>query len=364
MADLVTAIAIGYDIAHFAVFVGSLRAHYSGDVTLFGSANTSSRIVSFCARQRVELRTDSVRLGLNTSSKMRLMHSRFLLYAQACTRPKYGLCLASDFRDIFFQAHPFASLRRRFGGAASLPDLLAPMEMDSLPAPEDGGDGKATPGTIAASPINRNWLRTCYGDGAASLIGNRSILNVRSARGPRVARPRPRGRHEGRRRTNCMPVVHACSSKPVASSPFPLPLSLSQDGAVIGTPEGLAVLAERFDDAVRRDLASRARHFQHWVVCGDQAVFNFAVHSGSLRHRDTGAHLSVLLEPRGSGVVNTLYRFRHAPHELSARLSADGLVLNEDRVTPSPVVHMFDRMQLPLQRKMRELRRWQQKEPL
>lgn len=191
MADLVTAIAIGYDIAHFAVFVGSLRAHYSGDVTLFGSANTSSRIVSFCARQRVELRTDSVRLGLNTSSKMRLMHSRFLLYAQACTRPKYGLCLASDFRDIFFQAHPFASLRRRFGGAASLPDLLAPMETDSLPAPEDGADGKATPGTIAASPINRNWLRTCYGDGAASLIGNRSILNVRSARGPRGARLRP-----------------------------------------------------------------------------------------------------------------------------------------------------------------------------
>ena len=174
MADLVTAIAIGYDFAHFAVFVGSLRAHYRGDVTLFASANASSRVVEYCASQRVQLRTDSLEMGLNTSSKMRLMHSRFLLYAQACRRPKYGLCLVSDFRDLLFQAHPFSPLRRQFG--VRLPDVLAPMEIDRPPVLD--GSGK---GTIAGSPINRNWLITCYGESAASEIGNRSILNVRPA---------------------------------------------------------------------------------------------------------------------------------------------------------------------------------------
>lgn len=45
----------------------------------------------------------------------------------------------------------------------------------------------------------------------------------------------------------------------------------------------------------------------------------------------------------------TLYRFRrHAPHELSARMSGGGLVLDDDLVTPSPVVHMWDRMHAPI----------------
>ena len=47
----------------------------------------------------------------------------------------------------------------------------------------------------------------------------------------------------------------------------------------------------------------------------------------------------------------TLYRFRrHAPHELSARIymSGGGLVLDDDLVTPSPVVHMWDRMHAPI----------------
>ena len=40
--------------------------------------------------------------------------------------------------------------------------------------------------------------------------------------------------------------AHRSLSHPLSLS-FPSPsLSLSQDGAVIGTPEGLAVLAERF----------------------------------------------------------------------------------------------------------------------
>ena len=132
----------------------------------------------------------------------------------------------------------------------------------------------------------------------------------------------------------------------------------------MGTPEGIGALGSVFADAVRRDLAARSRRFQHWVVCGDQAVFNYAVHSKLLRHPSgTGAQheLRVVLEPRGSGVINTLYRFRHAPHELSARMSAGGLILNEDLVTPSPVVHMWDRMHAPLQRQMSELQRWQQK---
>ena len=137
--------------------------------------------------------------------------------------------------------------------------------------------------------------------------------------------------------------------------------SRAQDGAIIGTPEGINALGEIFADAVRRDLAARSRRFQHWVVCGDQAIFNFAVHSRLLRHRGSGARLSVFLEPRGSGVINTLYRFRHAPHELSARMSGGGLVLNDDLVTPSPVVHMWDRMHAPIQRKMSELQRWKQK---
>ena len=62
------------------------------------------------------------------------------------------------------------------------------------------------------------------------------------------------------------------------------------------------------------------------------------------------------LTPQGSGggardTHNsvTLFRFRrHAPHELSARMSGGGLVLEDDLVTPSPVVHMWDRMHAPI----------------
>lgn len=125
----------------------------------------------------------------------------------------------------------------------------------------------------------------------------------------------------------------------------------------MGTPEGFAALGEAFADAVRLDLATRTRKFNFWVVCGDQAVFNYAVHSGAL----DGRNVSVAIEPRGSGVINTLYRFRHESNLLSARIDrTTGLVLNEDRVTPSPVVHMHDRMPLAVQRSMRELRRWQE----
>lgn len=173
--DLVVAVAIGYGIAEFSVFVGSLRHHFTGDVLLYGSADTSGPVRSYCAQKRVELRTDSVALGLNTTTKMRLMHSRFLLYVRACARPRYGLCLASDFRDIFFQSNPFTALRLRYGSSTP-PDLLAPMEIEHHEQRHALRNATGA-GTIGASPINRNWLRTCYGDGAAFLMDSKSILN-------------------------------------------------------------------------------------------------------------------------------------------------------------------------------------------
>ena len=291
--SLVVAIAIGYDHDAFSLFVGSLRAHYSGDVLLYGSARTSSRVRVYCEQRRVTLRTDSEALGLNLTSKMRIMHTRFLLYAHACTRPRYSVCFASDFRDIFFQAHPFVPLA---GFGSHPPDLLAPMEYN---------------GTIGASPINKNWIRSCYGDKAALAVSPCSTVN---------------------------------------------------DGAIFGTPEGFAALAERFGEAVRLDLAGRSRHYQHWVVCGDQGVFNHALHTraGALRHL---SHVAV--QPRGRGIVNTLYQFRNSnPRDLHRQLlSSDGLVMNDDG-SPSAVVHMWDRISAIVVRNMSTRNRFKKAPPL
>lgn len=115
----VIAAAVGYDFYQFVRFVAPLRVHYAGDVILFvAEASMPLPLRSFCDEQRVLLRdintTDACH-SLTTLDKKAhcpgFILSRYEFLAEAC-RP-YAFCLSVDFRDVLFQADPFASIALR-----------------------------------------------------------------------------------------------------------------------------------------------------------------------------------------------------------------------------------------------------------
>jgi hypothetical protein len=294
-ATLVVAISIGYSLKSYNVFVGSLRSHYNGPVLLLTNGSCKE-VHHYCRRNRVRLVSGSAarRYELNDSSKMSIMVSRFLAYDHACA--DYSFCFASDFRDIYFAANPFASFASFERASPNL--LVVPMEHHRAHA-----DGHA----FGRSPINRNALHACFAECRAT-----------------------------------EPNADACAD--VESK------MVLNDGALHGSPSAFAALAVLFREHMHRlNQWSRARF---WVQCSDQALFNYFVHRrlGALRS------ISIEMQPRGHGVVHTLYEVTQRPWTLADVLREDGVVTNFDR-SVSAVVHMYDR--LPT-RYLRNLSAWRQ----
>ena len=107
-------------------------------------------------------------------------------------------------------------------------------------------------------------------------------------------------------------------------------------GLIIGTPDGF--------DALKAVVALSARCPRGNGVGGhDQAALNELVHGGRYP-----ANLSVILQPRGSGVANCLSIMtkteRGARAFVRDHMSADGTVVLNDDGTPSAVVHQYDRL--------------------
>ena len=159
--NVVVSVSTGYPRSYYQLFVGSLRAHYSGPIVLF-DARERQDVDAYCRDQRVELhrRESAARFGLNDSSTMRLLFTRFVFYSRVCSArsARSGMCFACDFRDTFFQANPFAAAAVRHQ-----PDLA--LFEEGL-------------GTLFESTINKNWLRACYGDAELSRIGGRRTINA------------------------------------------------------------------------------------------------------------------------------------------------------------------------------------------
>jgi hypothetical protein len=127
--SLVMVEAFGYALPLYQIFVRSLRqSGYTGDVSILAPPNrTLPECVTFLESQRVALH-----ITTDYDSK-RHNSQRFWIYATLCSAPKYRYCLATDFRDVFFQADPFAPFMQSSSAAPDKAiDLVLPLEEREL----------------------------------------------------------------------------------------------------------------------------------------------------------------------------------------------------------------------------------------
>ena len=127
--NLVMGIAIGYPLHIYQIFLGTLRAtSYTGDITLVVGPNTSAAILIFCAEQQAKVR-DAASLGLSlqasSQSRNHLQIMRYQTYMQLCLASQHNFCLATDFRDVFFQRDPFSSFHESMGAQNRLASALS-----------------------------------------------------------------------------------------------------------------------------------------------------------------------------------------------------------------------------------------------
>mmetsp|Transcript_5928 Transcript_5928/g.13713 ORF Transcript_5928/g.13713 Transcript_5928/m.13713 type:complete len:1279 (-) Transcript_5928:130-3966(-) len=105
---LVVSAAVGYkEPGMFSSFLSSLRNHYSGDVVIAIATDSSREIKSILIKHNATY--DEV----DTQKNWHLFNiQRFRLYSKYCTS-SYAYCMAIDFRDSFFQDHPFKYVNMR-----------------------------------------------------------------------------------------------------------------------------------------------------------------------------------------------------------------------------------------------------------
>ena len=166
-------------------FLLTLRQHFAGPVVIFverepgpEGAPLPDTISELCSRLGVELEfvdfdgtgwrqvvwdpeAERWRLWGNEWGLREMLRERFRWYADACARmTDTGRCLATDFRDVYFQADPFAR---------------APAGADLVLAQEPAAYGVGL--TIREDvDFDAKWLRDCYGDAALELIGDEAIV--------------------------------------------------------------------------------------------------------------------------------------------------------------------------------------------
>lgn len=226
---------------------------------------------------------------------------RFLIYGQLCherssTGVPYRWCLATDFRDVVFQANPFAARWLTVGraecgrGACGTHPTASARCAAARCAPElvlmtEHASSRFGPGAT----VNRKWVTSCGGTEAA---------------------------HQ----------FHAANYSVICA------------GVLLGTPSGFAALA-------RLVLGHSRRCGRKPSVGFDQGFLNYMVYSGKFQG---AAHAGLLMQPHGGGLVATLTKSQrsldaHAPIESRYPLGADHVITNYDGSVP-PVVHQYDRM--------------------
>jgi len=169
--NLVMSMAYGYPYHRFEVFVRSLRGTgYSGDILLFtnftaeperdrrrGGRADDPRIPVLLSEHNVTF----VDVGTTKTAAPSWVHAklaRYLLYAKFAAKSAYaeGLVLVLDFRDVVFQADPFANVRLRGEWLRFYEELFPP--------------------TIRQSRWTFEWIQECWGDAAAERVANAVIV--------------------------------------------------------------------------------------------------------------------------------------------------------------------------------------------
>ena len=133
------------------LFVGTLRAVYSGDVIVYVGTTAQKHVHKYARQQRIYLST--------VQNVKNIVVERMLWFSSACSKP-YRWCLAVDFRDSFFQGDPFgqAAIHNWAQGA----QVVVQQE--------------ASPRTIGQEPYNTAWVGHCFGAGTLRRIaGERPV---------------------------------------------------------------------------------------------------------------------------------------------------------------------------------------------
>lgn len=147
-SNVIIAIAHGYDIETFKRFLVPLRKVYSGDIVLFTLPKLKPDIHHLCKKMGVT----TARMTTRYSGSMIL--DRFFAYSTVCS--DYDRCIATDFRDVFFQSDPFAGL-----GEAANYELVISQEHRK---------------TIGTSYYNSKWILNCWGVTTLRNIGHNLII--------------------------------------------------------------------------------------------------------------------------------------------------------------------------------------------
>ena len=137
LRTVVIAAAFGYKIDAFRAFLVTLRlqASYKGDVFLYCEEELGNDIVAFCSKMNATIRP------LPNGTHLGVRGNRYIGYAEICEM--YDWCLATDFRDVFFQLDPFTGI-----DDFNAYDIILSEE-----------DRRAKIGT---SYMNNFWLNSCW----------------------------------------------------------------------------------------------------------------------------------------------------------------------------------------------------------
>lgn len=147
---VIIAAAINYGISEFKNFIIPLRKVYMGDVVLFVDSKLSHDVVELCKQYNIFTRV------LPTGSRLGVKGNRYIGYYEVCN--DYQWCLATDFRDVFFQANPFRKVPNV--------DLILPGEHKHVKMGYRKDRPICTPSisTTCTCPYNAGWIKTCWGN--------------------------------------------------------------------------------------------------------------------------------------------------------------------------------------------------------
>ena len=143
---VVTALVWSYPLEVFRIFVLSLRAHYEGDIVLLIYSKPPDDIVQFMEAQRVT--------PMPIVAPPDFSVRRFQDYARVCRHGTYKLCLVADFKDVFFQANPFAGVPKPY------PGLLLPEESKK----------------IGQCIFNSAWMLKGYGPATKKTLADKAVI--------------------------------------------------------------------------------------------------------------------------------------------------------------------------------------------
>ena len=308
-SSAVIAVAFRYEWVRHAVFVMPLRAHYDGDIILFTEPPDKMhpdirelgrrQRVTFlplrhkCVDQNLGRATDPSAADLQECGPSWMMKVRFTLYAEQCRR--YSLCLAVDFRDVIFQADPFATLAHLIEANANAPpgrrpSFWGPAYVGGKQPGQEPADLMLACEDARARPVrstfNKLWLIRCCGYKFYKLVAM----------------------------TNC----------------------ILNSGSILGTPAGFDRLAEIM---LTPCLDTNMTHGS------DQAKLMWGFYGQQF------GNLSVTTERRGMGVINTMRYAPHVTEKYTRVLPMDEVqwpkrmpftVYNDDNRTVSAMIHQYD----------------------